>query len=198
VGKVFLRVLRFSPISIPLWLSILIYHLEDEQQSCWWLQFRDIVSGCRLAQLCGDPVFVDYLLLLLTEAIPLCNRSPTTSFLEQLQLLQSTNSPFQWNYCVHRNTPPDSILSHTKAVTPPQIISFKTHNKYKLRLIVFRTSYNSAVTGCQMTNATTIIPFRYKSHSVVYIRRISKFKLAYHTVRAAQTYTEGEGERNHG
>jgi hypothetical protein len=32
LGQVFLRVLRFYPVSIiPPWLSMLIYHLEDEQ-----------------------------------------------------------------------------------------------------------------------------------------------------------------------
>jgi hypothetical protein len=27
---------------IPSWFSMLIYHLRDEQQECWWLQFRDV------------------------------------------------------------------------------------------------------------------------------------------------------------
>jgi hypothetical protein len=29
---------------LPPWLSILIYHLGDKQQACWWPQFRDVVS----------------------------------------------------------------------------------------------------------------------------------------------------------
>jgi len=45
LGQVFLRVLRFSPVSIiPPWFSILIYHLGDEQQ------FRDVVSPHRNLQ----------------------------------------------------------------------------------------------------------------------------------------------------
>jgi branched-subunit amino acid transport protein len=37
LGQALLRVLRFSPISIiTLWLSILIYHLKDEQKARWW------------------------------------------------------------------------------------------------------------------------------------------------------------------
>jgi hypothetical protein len=44
----FLRVIRFSPVSIiPLWFSILIHHLGDEQYARWWQQFRDIVSAQR-------------------------------------------------------------------------------------------------------------------------------------------------------
>jgi branched-subunit amino acid transport protein len=42
LGQVFLQVLQFSPVNIiPPWLSIIIYHLGDEQ---WWMQFKDIVS----------------------------------------------------------------------------------------------------------------------------------------------------------
>jgi hypothetical protein len=26
------------------WFSMLIYHLEDEQEVCWWPRFRDTVS----------------------------------------------------------------------------------------------------------------------------------------------------------
>jgi hypothetical protein len=38
----------FSPVNIiPPWLSILMYHLGDEQQARWWLQFRDVVSPHR-------------------------------------------------------------------------------------------------------------------------------------------------------
>jgi branched-subunit amino acid transport protein len=45
LGQVFLQVLQFSPVNIiPLWLSILIYHMGGEQQAHWWLQFRDVVS----------------------------------------------------------------------------------------------------------------------------------------------------------
>jgi hypothetical protein len=33
----------FSPVNIiPPWLSIPIYHQGEEQQTCWWPQFRDI------------------------------------------------------------------------------------------------------------------------------------------------------------
>jgi hypothetical protein len=36
---------EFSPVNIiPPWFSMLIYHLGDEQQACWWPQFRDVVS----------------------------------------------------------------------------------------------------------------------------------------------------------
>jgi hypothetical protein len=42
-------VTSFSPSSlvlIPPWLSILVYHLTgDEQETCCWLQFRDIASS---------------------------------------------------------------------------------------------------------------------------------------------------------
>jgi hypothetical protein len=31
-------------IIIPPWFSMLIYHLGDEQQARWWLQFRVVVS----------------------------------------------------------------------------------------------------------------------------------------------------------
>jgi hypothetical protein len=41
--QVFHRVPRFAPV-IPPWLSILTYHIGDEQQASWLLQFRDIVS----------------------------------------------------------------------------------------------------------------------------------------------------------
>jgi hypothetical protein len=45
LGQVFLRVLWFSlVIIIPPWLSILKYHLGDEQKARWRLQFRDTVS----------------------------------------------------------------------------------------------------------------------------------------------------------
>jgi hypothetical protein len=30
------------------WLSILVYHLGDEQQALWWPQFRDLLSSHRL------------------------------------------------------------------------------------------------------------------------------------------------------
>jgi hypothetical protein len=44
LGQVSILVLRFSPVNIiPPWLSIHIYHLEDEQGR-WWPQFRDVVS----------------------------------------------------------------------------------------------------------------------------------------------------------
>jgi hypothetical protein len=50
-GEVSLRVLRVSPVSIiPPLLSILIYHLWDEQQARWWPQFRDVVSPHRHEQ----------------------------------------------------------------------------------------------------------------------------------------------------
>jgi hypothetical protein len=40
----FIRVVRFFPVNIlSPWLSILAYHLEDEQQTRWLPQFRDIV-----------------------------------------------------------------------------------------------------------------------------------------------------------
>jgi hypothetical protein len=40
----FYRVLRFCPVSIiPLWLSVLIFPLGDEQLGRWRPQFRDIV-----------------------------------------------------------------------------------------------------------------------------------------------------------
>jgi hypothetical protein len=29
---------------IPSWLSILVYHLGDEQQARWWPQFRDVLT----------------------------------------------------------------------------------------------------------------------------------------------------------
>jgi hypothetical protein len=32
-------------IIIPPWFSMLIYHLGDKQQACWWLHFRDTVSS---------------------------------------------------------------------------------------------------------------------------------------------------------
>jgi hypothetical protein len=41
----------FFPVHIiPPWLSVLIYHLGDEQKARWWLQFRDIVSLYRHKQ----------------------------------------------------------------------------------------------------------------------------------------------------
>jgi hypothetical protein len=44
-------VLLLSPVNIiPPWLFILIYHLGDEQQARWWLQFRDMVSPLRQEQ----------------------------------------------------------------------------------------------------------------------------------------------------
>jgi hypothetical protein len=43
--QVLLRVLQFSPVNIiPPRLSMLMYHLGDEQQAPWWPQFRDIVT----------------------------------------------------------------------------------------------------------------------------------------------------------
>jgi hypothetical protein len=45
LGQVFLRVLWLAPVNIfPSGLSMLIYHLEDEQKAHWWLQSRDILS----------------------------------------------------------------------------------------------------------------------------------------------------------
>jgi hypothetical protein len=45
LGQIFLRVLRFSPVSIiPPSLSTLVYHLADEQYVRLWQQFRDAVS----------------------------------------------------------------------------------------------------------------------------------------------------------
>jgi hypothetical protein len=44
LGQVFLRVLPFPLSIIRPWLSILIHHLEDEQWTHWWPQFRDVVS----------------------------------------------------------------------------------------------------------------------------------------------------------
>jgi hypothetical protein len=32
---------------IPSWLSMLIYHLKDEQYARWWQQIRDMVSPNR-------------------------------------------------------------------------------------------------------------------------------------------------------
>jgi hypothetical protein len=44
MGQVFLRVLWSYPVHIiPPWLSMLIYHLEDEQYARWWQLFRDVV-----------------------------------------------------------------------------------------------------------------------------------------------------------
>jgi hypothetical protein len=41
-----------SPVSImPLWLSILIYHLADEQEARWWRRFRHRVSMNNLNRL---------------------------------------------------------------------------------------------------------------------------------------------------
>jgi hypothetical protein len=55
LGQDFLRVLQFSPVNIiPPWLSILIYHMGDEQQAPWWLQFRDIVSCHQHEQQCKE------------------------------------------------------------------------------------------------------------------------------------------------
>jgi hypothetical protein len=34
----------FVNIVIPPWFSMFMYHLGDEQQTRWWLQFRDVVS----------------------------------------------------------------------------------------------------------------------------------------------------------
>jgi hypothetical protein len=46
LGKVFLQVLWFSPVSIiPPRLSITIDHLGDEQQVHWWPQFIAIFSA---------------------------------------------------------------------------------------------------------------------------------------------------------
>jgi hypothetical protein len=51
LGQVSLRVLWLYPVSImPPRLSILIYHLEDEQYARCWPQFRDIVSPHRHEQ----------------------------------------------------------------------------------------------------------------------------------------------------
>jgi hypothetical protein len=45
LGHVFLRVLRFSPVSmIPPSFPTLIYHLGDEQYVRSWQQFRDVVT----------------------------------------------------------------------------------------------------------------------------------------------------------
>jgi hypothetical protein len=36
---------EFSPVdTIPPWVSMLIYHQGNKQQTCWWLKFRDVVS----------------------------------------------------------------------------------------------------------------------------------------------------------
>jgi hypothetical protein len=41
---------EFSSVDIiPLWFSMLIYHLGDEKQARWWPQFRDIISSHRHA-----------------------------------------------------------------------------------------------------------------------------------------------------
>jgi hypothetical protein len=43
LGQAFIRVLRVSLVDItPPWLSILLYHLGDEQQVRWSRQFTDI------------------------------------------------------------------------------------------------------------------------------------------------------------
>jgi hypothetical protein len=37
--------IKISPVNIILpWFFMLIYHLGDEQEACWWPQFKDIVS----------------------------------------------------------------------------------------------------------------------------------------------------------
>jgi hypothetical protein len=44
-GILFPRVFQFLPANIiPPWLSMLLYHLGDEQEACRWPQFRDILS----------------------------------------------------------------------------------------------------------------------------------------------------------
>jgi hypothetical protein len=49
--QVFVLVLLFSPVSIiPPQLSIVIYHLGDEQKARWWPEFRDIVLPYRCEQ----------------------------------------------------------------------------------------------------------------------------------------------------
>jgi branched-subunit amino acid transport protein len=51
LGQVFYRALRFSPTNIiTLWLSILIYHLGNEQYTCQKPHFGDIVSPHRHEQ----------------------------------------------------------------------------------------------------------------------------------------------------
>jgi hypothetical protein len=51
MGQDLLRVTLFSPVNIiPLWFSIFMYHLGDEQQANRWLQFRDILSPHRHEQ----------------------------------------------------------------------------------------------------------------------------------------------------
>jgi hypothetical protein len=47
LGQVFSEF--FLVNTIPPWSLILMYHLGDEQQARWWLQFRDIV-----------PVIIEY------------------------------------------------------------------------------------------------------------------------------------------
>jgi hypothetical protein len=42
--RFFSELFSFPINIIPPWLSLLIYHLGDEQQACWWPQFRDIIS----------------------------------------------------------------------------------------------------------------------------------------------------------
>jgi hypothetical protein len=50
LGQVFLPVLPvYSVYIIPPWLSILIYHMGDEQVAGWWPQFRDFVSLCEIS-----------------------------------------------------------------------------------------------------------------------------------------------------
>jgi hypothetical protein len=43
LGQVCSKFFSFCPVnSIPLWLSMLIYHMQDEKWAIWCLQFRDI------------------------------------------------------------------------------------------------------------------------------------------------------------
>jgi hypothetical protein len=60
LGQVFLQILPFSHVNIiPPWLSMLIYHLGDEQYAPWWLQFRDIVSSHQQQDM-PDSISVDF------------------------------------------------------------------------------------------------------------------------------------------
>jgi hypothetical protein len=45
LGQANFRVLLFFTLNIiPSWVSMLIYHLGDKEQSQWWPQLTDIVS----------------------------------------------------------------------------------------------------------------------------------------------------------
>jgi hypothetical protein len=60
LGQVFLRVFRFSPVSIiPPSFSVRIYHLVDEQYFRQWQRFRDVVSPRRSLQVYRRQLRVD-------------------------------------------------------------------------------------------------------------------------------------------